>query len=91
MYLLPIRMVSEKRFIPGAGRGDRTQKNFIEAFASSSNHASLDLNGMQYKGWERSRELAWNVRMSAKTTGSGSLSESRRRHARRFQYLCQTA
>ena len=39
-------------------------------------------------GWERSRELAWNVSMSAKTTGSGLLSESTRRHARRFQYLC---
>ena len=39
----------EKRFLPGAGRGDLTQKNLIEALASRSNQASLDLNGMQYK------------------------------------------
>ena len=32
------------------------------------------------------RELSWNVSISPKTTGSGSLSESSRRHARRFQH-----
>ena len=32
------------------------------------------------------RELSWNVSMSPKTTGFGSLSESWRRHARSFQH-----
>ena len=48
MILLPFERY-RKKSLPGAGRGDLTQQNLIEALATRSNQASLDLNCMQYK------------------------------------------